>query len=56
MKAVKDLVLKCAPSGDLSNEAFLQDLLKRNTPDATGFQPAQLVFGHQLRSVVLTHR
>ena len=57
VKSVKHLVLKCATSGDLSSEEFLQGLLElRNTPDATGFSPAQIVFGHQLRSIVPAHR
>ena len=57
VKAVKLLVHKCAPSGDLSSEEFLQGLLElRNTPDATGFSPAQVLFGHQLRSIVPAHR
>ena len=57
VKAVKSLVLKCAPSGDLNSEVFLQGLLElRNTPDATGLSPAQVVFGHQLRSIVPAHR
>jgi hypothetical protein len=53
VKTVKELVLKLAPSGDLSSEKFLAGLLEfRNTPHATGLSPAQIVFGHQLRSVV----
>lgn len=57
VKAVKQLVLKCAPSGDLSSETFLQGLMElRNTPDATGLSPAEVVFGHQLRSTVPAHR
>ena len=57
VKAVKHLMLKAAPSGDLASEEFLQGLLKlRNTPDATGFSPAQMVFGHQLRTLVQAHQ
>lgn len=57
VKAVKSLVIKCAPSGDLNSEVFLQGLLElRNTPDATGLSPAEVVFGHQLRSIVPAHR
>ena len=57
VKAVKHLVLKAAPSGDLASEEFLQGLLElRNTPDATGFSPAQVVFGHQLRTLVAARR
>jgi hypothetical protein len=57
VKAVKELVLKLAPSGDLSSEEFLAGLLEfRNTPHETGLSPAQIVFGHQLRSIVPAHR
>ena len=57
MKAVKELVAKIAPSGDLSSEEFLTGLLEfRNTPLECGLSPAQIVLGHQLRSVVPAHR
>ena len=57
VKAVKSLMLKTATPGDLSNETFLRGLLElRNTPDATGFYPAEIIFGHQLRSIGPAHR
>jgi hypothetical protein len=57
VKAVKELVAKTAPSGDLSSEDFLAGLLEfRNTPHECGLSPAQIVFGHQLRSVIPAHR
>ena len=57
VKAVEVLVAKIAPSGDLSSEEFLTGLLEfRNTPLEWGLSPAQIVFGHQLRSVVPAHR
>lgn len=57
VKAVKELVLKLAPSGDFHREEFLAGLLEfRNTPHKTGLSPAQIVFGHQLRSIVPAHR
>jgi hypothetical protein len=57
VKAVKELVLKLAPSGDLSSEEFLDGLLEfRNPPHETGLSPAKIVFGHQLRSIVPAHR
>ena len=57
VKSVKHLVLKAAPSGDLASEEFLQGLLElRNTPDATGSSPAQMVFGHQLRTLIPAHQ
>ena len=50
-------MLKTATSSDLSNETFLRGLLElRNTPDVTGFSPAEIIFGHQLRSIVPAHR
>ena len=57
VKAVKELVAKVAPSGDLSSESFLAGLLEfRNTPHECGLSPAQIVFGHQLRSIIPAHR
>jgi hypothetical protein len=57
VKAVKELVAKLAPSGDLSSEAFLTGLLEfRNMPHESGLSPAQIVFGHQLRSIIPAHR
>jgi hypothetical protein len=57
VKAVKELVAKTAPSGDLSSEDFLAGLLEfRNTPHECGLSPAQIVFCHQLRSVIPAHR
>lgn len=57
VKAVKELVAKVAPSGDLSSELFLAGLLEfRNTPHECGLSPAQIVFGHQLRSIIPAHR
>ena len=57
VKSVKALVLKSAPSGDLNSEKFLQGLLElRNTPGGTGLSPAQVVFGHPLRSLVPARR
>lgn len=57
VKAVKEFVVKIAPSGDLSFEEFLAELLDfRNTPIECDLSPAQIVFGHQLRSVVPAKR
>jgi len=56
VKAVKYLALKAAPSGDLSSDSFMQGLLEfRNTPGESGLSPAEIVFGHPLRSVVPAH-
>jgi hypothetical protein len=57
VKTVKELVEKISPSGDLDAEEFKHGLLKfRNTPRENGLSPAQMVFGHQLRSIVPAHR
>lgn len=56
VKSGKHLVIKCAATGDLSSEAFLQGLLElRNTPSATGISPAEVVFDHQLRLIIPAH-
>lgn len=56
VKVVKELVAKVAPSGDLSSEASLTGLLElRNIPHESGLSPAQIVFGHQLRSIIPAH-
>jgi hypothetical protein len=57
VKAVKELVEKISPSGDLDTEEFQQGLLEfRNTPRENGLSPAQMLFGHQLRSIIPAHR
>jgi hypothetical protein len=54
---MKDLVAKIAPTGDVTSEAFAQGMLEfRNTPRENGLSPAEMVFGHQLRSIVPAHR
>ena len=53
---MESLVLNLAPTGDFSTEAFSQGLLElRNTPGETGSSPAEIVFGHNLRSIVPAH-
>jgi hypothetical protein len=55
--AMKDLVAKIAPTGDVTSEAFAQGMLEfRNTLRENGLYPAEMVFGHQLRSIVPAHR
>ena len=55
--AIKRLVLKIAPGGDLTSDAFMQGLLEfRNTPRENGMFPAEMVFGSQLRSILPAHR
>ena len=56
VKSVKYLVKKVAPSGTF-NEEFDRSLLElRNTPRPDGRSPAQVLFGHSLRSCVPAHR
>jgi hypothetical protein len=55
--AAKKLVINLAPSGDLLSEALLTGFLQfRNTQTDSGLYPAQIVFGHQLRSIIPAHR
>jgi hypothetical protein len=56
VKVMENLILKLAPTGDFSCEAFSQGLLElRNTPGETGSSPAEIVFGHNLRSILPAH-
>ncbi len=56
VKAAKDLVIKEAAAGDLKIDTFRQALLElRNTPRACGQSPSELLFGHQLRSIIPAH-
>ena len=56
VKKVKFLLCKTAPDGDIASTAFQQRVLElRNTPDASGGSPAQIVFGQPLRSTVPAH-
>ena len=56
VKAVKHLIAKCSESGDLDNDDFAMGLLElRNTPRADGRSPAQILFGHSLRSNIPVH-
>ena len=56
VKATKHLIQKVAPSGNIDCEAFDRGLLElRNTPNHTGRSPAQVLYGHPLRSCVPAH-
>ena len=56
VKSVKRLIKKLTQHGDLDTDEFAQALLElRNTPRADGRSPAQVVFGHPLRSAVPAH-
>ena len=50
-------ITKTAASGRLDTEAFQQGLLEwRNTPKFDGLSPAEIVFGHPIRSILPAHR
>ena len=56
VKAVKHLILKTAPSGNIDCEDFERGLLAlRNTPTPAGRSPAQILYGHPLRTCVPAH-
>ena len=56
VKTVKKLVLAASVSGRLDDEQLDRGLLElRNTPRADGRSPAQVLFGHPLRSGVPSH-
>ena len=57
VKAMKHLVAKSTQNGNLNDEEFDAALLEwRNTPTEGGLSPAQILFGHPLRSLVPAHR
>ena len=58
VKNMKHLIMKTKVTGDLyENEEFLRGLLElRNTANASGLTPAQVLLGRPLRSIVPTHR
>lgn len=56
VKAVKKLILKTTTKGRLDDDAFERGLLElRNTQRADNRSPAQILFGHPLRTRVQTH-
>lgn len=56
VKAIKHLIMKAAPNGNIQSEEFLRGLLEvRNTPNCTGRSPAQMIYGHPLRTCVPAH-
>ncbi|XP_068222164.1 uncharacterized protein [Palaemon carinicauda] len=53
VKAIKHLILKTSPSGNIDCEEFDRGLLElRNTPNFTGRSPAQILYGRPLRTCV----
>ena len=54
---MKTLIVKTTTNGNLDIESFARRLLEwRNTPNANGKSPAQLLLGRPLSSFILTHR
>ena len=55
--AMKDLVTKISAHGDITSDTFARGMLEfRNTPRENGKSPAEMVFGHPLRSIIPAHR
>ncbi|CAL8106515.1 unnamed protein product [Orchesella dallaii] len=57
VKAVKYLLAKASPNGDVNSEAFQEGLMElRNTPRSDGRSPAQILFGAPTRTKLPLHR
>ena len=53
VKSVKNLIIKSTENGVLDTDEFALGLLElRNTPKSDGLSPAQVLFGHPIRSLV----
>ena len=56
VKAMKALIIKTDCDGKINNDAFSEGVLEwRNTPRAHGLSPAQILFGHPIRSIIPAH-
>ena len=56
VKSVKKLIITASSQGRLDEEQLSRGMLElRNTPRADGRSPAQVLFGHPIRSGVPTH-
>ena len=57
VKAIKHLIIKSTRNGNLDTDEFAAGLLEfRNSPREDGLSPAQVLFGHPIRSVIPVHR
>ena len=57
VKAMKAIVAKTTQGGELDSDSYMAAILEfRNTPSESGLSPAQILFGHPLRSHVPAHR
>ena len=54
---MKSLISRSTGDGQLDNDEFAAGMLEyRNTPRTHGMSPAEILFGHKVRSVVPAHR
>ena len=57
VKAVKHLIMKCTKNGNMDTDEFALGLLElRNSPRVEGQSPAQILFGHPIRSIIPVHK
>ena len=57
VKQVKHLIIKCTKNGNMDTDEFALGLLElRNTPKQNGQSPAQMIFGHPIRSNIPVHK
>ena len=57
VKAVKHLIMKCTKNGNMDTDEFAMGLLElRNSPRVEGQSPAQILFGHPIRSNIPVHK
>ena len=57
VKSIKKIILTSTQDGNLETESFRKALLEwRNTPRDGGLSPAQILFGHPLRSFIPAHK
>ena len=56
VKTMKKLIITSTENGNVDSEEFLKALLEyRNTPREGGLSPAQIIFGHPMRSFIPAH-
>ena len=55
VKAMRHLVFKTSADGSIDDDFYRGPLELRNTPRANGRSPAQVIFGHPIRSCVPAH-
>ena len=56
VKSIKNLILKTTSNGNIDCDEFLTGLLElRNTPRQDGLSPAEVLYGHPIRSKIPIH-